>query len=89
VRPENTRLEAPDAISARPDWNALDGRVRGLRYQGTQTAYDVAVGMSQWEVIETGTRPHYAEGARVVLRVAAEACWAFPNTPLCKEIDPP
>jgi len=88
VRPENTRLEAPGAISARPDWNALDGRVNALRYQGTQTAYDVAVGKSQWEVIEAGTRPHYAEGARVVLRVAAEACWAFPHAPLIKEVDP-
>jgi len=77
VRPENTRLEAPDAISARPDWNALEGRINALRYQGTQTAYDVTVGASQWEVIETGTRPHYAAGSRVVVRVAAEACWAF------------
>jgi len=37
VRPENTRLKASDAISARPDRNALDGRISGLRYQGTQT----------------------------------------------------
>jgi iron(III) transport system ATP-binding protein len=75
VRPENVRI-GNDAATGSD--NRFTARVAALRYQGTQTVYELAVLGGRLEVLELGTRARHAIGSDVDVLLPPALCWAYP-----------
>jgi iron(III) transport system ATP-binding protein len=74
VRPENVRLGANGAGEP----NRFSARVSGLRYQGTQTIYELAMLGGRLEALELGTSVRYPVGSDVEVVLPPALCWAYP-----------
>jgi iron(III) transport system ATP-binding protein len=72
LRPENVRLDAPEGAK-----NRFVARVSGMRYLGTETAYDLAVFGGEIEAREFGTEARHAVGSDVAIAIPPELCWAY------------
>ena len=75
LRPENVRLDAPEGME-----NRFIAHVRGMRYLGTETAYDLAVFGAEIEAREFGTEARHAIGSDVAIAISPELCWAYAAT---------
>jgi iron(III) transport system ATP-binding protein len=75
VRPENVRIGNDVATGAE---NRFTARVAALRYQGTQTIYELAALGGRLEALELGTRARHAVGSDVDVLVPPALCWAYP-----------
>jgi iron(III) transport system ATP-binding protein len=75
VRPENVRIGNDVATGAE---NRFTARVAALRYQGTQTIYELAALGGRLEALELGTRARHAVGSDVDVLLPPALCWAYP-----------
>jgi iron(III) transport system ATP-binding protein len=75
VRPENVRIGNDVATGAD---NRFTARVAALRYQGTQTIYELAALGGRLEALELGTRARHAVGSDVDVLLPPALCWAYP-----------
>jgi iron(III) transport system ATP-binding protein len=75
VRPENIRI-GNDATTGAD--NRFTARVAALRYQGTQTVYELAALGGRLEALELGTRARHAIGSDVDVLLPPALCWAYP-----------
>ena len=75
VRPENIRIGSDASTGAD---NRFTARVAALRYQGTQTIYELAALGGRLEALELGTRARHAVGSDVDVLLPPALCWAYP-----------
>ena len=75
VRPENVRI-GNDAASGAD--NRFTARIAALRYQGTQTIYELTALGGRLEALELGTRARHAIGSDVDVLLPPALCWAYP-----------
>ena len=75
VRPENIRIGSDASTGAD---NRFTARVAALRYQGTQTIYELAAFGGRLEALELGTRVRHAVGSDVDVLLPPALCWAYP-----------
>ena len=72
IRPENIRLDAADTT------NRFAVTVQTQRFQGVQTAYELAAFGTSIEALATGTTMRHPAGSQVNITIAPEICWAYP-----------
>ena len=75
VRPENVRIGNDGSTG---DDNRFTARVAALRYQGTQTIYELVALGGRLEALELGTRARHAVGNDVDVLLPPAMCWAYP-----------
>ncbi len=75
IRPENALLGAAGGP------NCFTARVTSLRYQGTQTIYELDALGGRIEALELGTAARHAEGAEVSLTLPPALTWAYASLP--------
>src|SRR5580704_16784052 len=71
LRPENIEL------GKNGGGNEFRARVLDLRYQGTQTVYDIDLAGHRLEALELGTAARHQVGADTSVSLAREGCWAY------------
>ena len=72
LRPENVRLGLHEG-----DANRFTGQVRAMRYQGTQTIYDIDVLGGRIETLELGTAARHPVGSAIALTLPPTLIWAY------------
>jgi len=72
IRPENVRLAVAGTGAA-----GILGRISGVQYEGTQTAYRITAGEQTLHGLELGTKPRFNIGDEVLCEVTEDGCWAF------------
>ena len=79
IRPENIRFDAGGP-------NSFDVEVLSQRFQGVQTAYELAAFGTRIEALDTGTTMRHSPGSTVRISVPPEICWAYPAASSAMEI---
>ena len=72
LRPENVRLGVPDGEA-----NRYTAVVRDMRYQGTQTIYDLDLLGARIETLELGTAARHPVGSEVAVSLPPALTWAY------------